>query len=133
MKLFSFFKSQPKPADPFENADIPSPSLLPCLGAIIGDTIGSVYEFDNIKTTKFPLFQEISRPTDDSVMTVAVADWLANTNRTEELLIETLVKCGQKYPYAGQRKCYSKNLRETKIFCTFALGNRHPMWMLFLG
>ena len=37
------------------------------LGAIIGDTIGSVYEFCNIKDTKFPLFSEHSGPTDDSV------------------------------------------------------------------
>ena len=32
---------------------------FPCLGALIGDTVGSVYEFDNIKTTDFqPLFDE---------------------------------------------------------------------------
>lgn len=44
------------------------------LGAIIGDTVGSVYEFSNIKTTKFPLFSPFSNFTDDSVMTFAVAD-----------------------------------------------------------
>ncbi len=43
------------------------------LGAIFGDTIGSVYEFCNIKDTKFPLFSEHSGPTDDSVMSIAVA------------------------------------------------------------
>ncbi|KWW41692.1 MAG: hypothetical protein F083_906 [bacterium F083] len=32
------------------------------LGAIIGDTIGSVYEFNNIKTTNFPLFTNESMP-----------------------------------------------------------------------
>ena len=102
MKLFSLlFKSQPKNANPFVKANTPSPGMLPCLGALVGDTVGSVYEFDNIKTTKFPLFDFQARPTDDSVMTIAVADWLANTDRTEELLIETLVKWGQKYPYAG--------------------------------
>ena len=46
------------------------------LGAIIGDTVGSIYEFDNIKTTDFPLFSERSEFTDDSIMSVAVADWL---------------------------------------------------------
>ena len=76
-------------------------AIYPCLGAIIVDTVGSVYDFDNIKTTTFPMFQELSRPTDDSVMTIAVADWLANTDRSEEYLVETLVKWGQKYPYAG--------------------------------
>ena len=46
------------------------------LGAIIGDTVGSVYEFNNIKTTDFPLFQRRSNYTDDSIMTMAVAEWL---------------------------------------------------------
>ena len=45
------------------------------LGAIIGDTVGSIYEFDNIKTTDSPLFSERSEFTDDSVMCFAVADW----------------------------------------------------------
>lgn len=29
--------------------------IYPCLGALVGDTIGSVYEINNIKTTQFPL------------------------------------------------------------------------------
>jgi len=46
------------------------------LGAIIGDIVGSPYEFtrNNIKTTDFPLFSKKSRFTDDTVMTVAVAE-----------------------------------------------------------
>lgn len=44
------------------------------LGAIIGDIVGSEYEFDNIKTTDFPLFVSDSNYTDDSVMSLAVAD-----------------------------------------------------------
>ena len=46
------------------------------IGAIAGDIVGSVYEFDNIKTTAFPLFTRKSNYTDDTIMTVAVADWL---------------------------------------------------------
>lgn len=46
------------------------------LGAIAGDIIGSVYEFSPIKYTDFPLFKESSRFTDDTIMTVANADWL---------------------------------------------------------
>ena len=45
------------------------------LGAIIGDIVGSCYEFNSIKTTEFELFQPNSRYTDDSVMTKAVAEW----------------------------------------------------------
>ncbi|HET6521279.1 MAG TPA: ADP-ribosylglycohydrolase family protein [Geminicoccaceae bacterium] len=46
------------------------------LGAIVGDVVGSVYEHRPIKTKEFPLLTRSSRFTDDSVCTVAVADWL---------------------------------------------------------
>jgi ADP-ribosylglycohydrolase len=46
------------------------------LGAVAGDIIGSVHEFRPVKTTDFPLFVEGSRFTDDTVLTVAVADCL---------------------------------------------------------
>lgn len=48
------------------------------LGAIAGDIIGSVYEGYAIKTTEFPLFRERSSYTDDSVLTIAVADAILN-------------------------------------------------------
>lgn len=44
------------------------------LGAIAGDIIGSIYEWNNIKTTEFPLFSDSSYFTDDSVLTIALAD-----------------------------------------------------------
>ena len=43
------------------------------LGAIIGDVVGSPYEFGSEKTKDFLLFQPSCRPTDDSVMTIAVS------------------------------------------------------------
>jgi ADP-ribosylglycohydrolase len=46
------------------------------LGAIAGDVIGSVHEFLGQKTKDFPLFVEESRFTDDSVLSIAVADCL---------------------------------------------------------
>jgi ADP-ribosylglycohydrolase len=46
------------------------------LGAIAGDIIGSVHEFQEQKTKDFPLFVEGSRFTDDTVLTIAVADCL---------------------------------------------------------
>ena len=48
------------------------------IGSIIGDIVGSVYEFDNIKTKEFPLFQSGQSYTDDSILTLATADWLMN-------------------------------------------------------
>ena len=77
------------------------------IGAILGDMIGSPYEFDRSpKTKEFPLFSRYSIFTDDSVMTVAVADALmSSTGKTDEeiraALIESMRKWGRKYPDAG--------------------------------
>ena len=69
------------------------------LGAIIGDTVGSVYEFNNIKIIDFPLFSKKSDYTDDSIMTMAVAEWLL-TDPTHGM--DTLEACfinfAKKYP-----------------------------------
>lgn len=48
------------------------------LGAIIGDIVGSIYEFDNIKTKDFEFFGKGATYTDDSILTIATADWLLN-------------------------------------------------------
>jgi ADP-ribosylglycohydrolase len=48
------------------------------LGAIAGDIVGSIYEFDNLRTKDFPLFTATSSFTDDTILTVAVADVLLN-------------------------------------------------------
>ena len=61
------------------------------LGAIIGDVVGSRFEFNNIKTKEFELVTEESEFTDDSVMTVAVADVLINGNpKNKDEIIDTL-------------------------------------------
>lgn len=54
------------------------------LGAIIGDTIGSVYEFNPVKHTNFELFSDKSGCTDDSVLTVAVAKAILTGTPYEE-------------------------------------------------
>ena len=46
------------------------------IGSVIGDIVGSIYEFDNIKTKDFQLFQPKMCYTDDSILTFATADWL---------------------------------------------------------
>ena len=70
------------------------------LGAIIGDIVGSVYEWNNIKTKDFPLFSEKAFFTDDTVMTVAVADALLNGG-TEGDFIDSIKKFGRLYPDSG--------------------------------
>jgi ADP-ribosylglycohydrolase len=65
------------------------------LGAIIGDIVGSCYEFNSIKTTEFELYNPRSRYTDDSVMTMAVAEWLLEDHHhTHHILEEKMVKYG---------------------------------------
>lgn len=46
------------------------------IGSIIGDIVGSIYEFNNIKTKDFPFFSERSEYTDDSILTLATAKWI---------------------------------------------------------
>lgn len=61
-------------------------------GAIIGDIVGSVYEFNNIKTKKFPLFSEKSIYTDDSVMAIAVAKSLMESLKQNHEAIFDILK-----------------------------------------
>ena len=70
------------------------------LGAIIGDIVGSVYEWNNIKTKDFPLFSEKCFFTDDTVMTIAVADALLNGGTADDF-IDSMKKYGRLYPNAG--------------------------------
>ncbi len=79
------------------------------LGAIIGDIIGSPYEFSSDKRKDFILFQPDCRPTDDSVLTVAVgcacveAD-CRNEYEFKRVLSEKLKEIGLLYPDAGYGK-----------------------------
>lgn len=71
------------------------------LGAIIGDIVGSIYEFDNIKTKDFELFDDKCFFTDDSVMSIAVAEALLDLTpeNNESEIREKLICCkkmGQK-------------------------------------
>ncbi len=70
------------------------------LGAIAGDIIGSVYEWNNIKTKDFPLFREDCFFTDDTVMTCAVAEAIMNGGREDDF-IDAFKKYGRMYPDAG--------------------------------
>ncbi len=75
-------------------------------GAILGDIIGSPYEFDRgDKTKDFPLFNEDSEFTDDSVMTIAVADAMLSgakdPERIKTLLVYSMKRWGRKIPDAG--------------------------------
>lgn len=66
------------------------------IGSIIGDIVGSVYEFtpNNIKSKEFELFSTRGDFTDDSILTVATADWLLHGGKVETYYS----KYGKEYP-----------------------------------
>ena len=67
------------------------------IGAIAGDIIGSAYEFHRTKHYDFQLFEVGSNYTDDTILTVAVADCLLHKKE----YAATFKEYGNKYPYAG--------------------------------
>lgn len=78
------------------------------IGGIIGDIVGSPYEFDsnNYKNEDFPLFSQFSHFTDDTVMTLAVGAGLAKSLGKDEksvknALIENMIELGEAFPNAG--------------------------------
>lgn len=96
------------------------------LGAIFGDIVGSVYERHNVKTTDFPLLSYYSRPTDDSIMTLAVAKALMETyeiwsgenggsaeseRAVAEAVSASMQLMGNRYPNAGYGGAFRRWLR----------------------
>ena len=76
------------------------------LGAIFGDIVGSVYEFNNTADLHFPLLIRYSRPTDDSIMTLAVARALMETwgqpdDAIRAALVREMRDFGARYPNGG--------------------------------
>ena len=85
------------------------------LGAIVGDVVGSRFEFNNHRSKDFELFDEACEPTDDSIMTLAIAQALMDAvdefqgsdldadfgKRLSELVVSRMQSIGQRYPYCG--------------------------------
>lgn len=81
------------------------------LGSIIGDIVGSIYEFHNRKEHNFePFIDEECCITDDSILTCAVAEWLLKDDeRGLQTLEDSIVRYGKRYPHPmggyGNRFC----------------------------
>ncbi len=71
------------------------------IGAIAGDIVGSTREHYRIKTKDFELFPLRSTFTDDTVMTLAIAQWLCEDSSSKEVLIRNLKYFGNSYINAG--------------------------------
>ena len=106
-------------------------------GAILGDIIGSPYEFDQgDKTTEFPLFSRRSSYTDDSVMTIAVAEALMDAMDAGEAADDDAVRArvatsmrawGRRYPHAGYGGMFRQWLRRPKMGPYNSWGNGSAM------
>ena len=104
------------------------------IGAIIGDIVGSIYEFENHKTEDiydFELFTEECFFTDDTVMTIAVAEALMEADPAEpeeiikEKLVRSIKKWGRKYPFAGYGRRFKRWLmsEETEPYHSYGNGS----------
>jgi len=74
-------------------------------GAIIGDVVGSRFEFHNHRSKEFELITNECEFTDDTILTVAIMDWAVNSEvRDSYSVVEYLQKWGRKYPssYGGR-------------------------------
>lgn len=91
------------------------------IGAIAGDIIGSIYERDSIKTKEFPLFGDSCRFTDDTVLTVAVAEHLISGTGYIDLFHQYY----HRYPKAGFGKAFRNwaQLRSRETYHSWGNGS----------
>lgn len=102
---------------------------LPIVGAICGDIIGSVYEWERIKTKKFPLFSDESRFTDDTVMTIAVAEAFVKDRDYQS----SMLRWGRKYPFCGYGGSFGEWLRSENPKPYDSYGNGSAMRVSPIG
>lgn len=83
-------------------------------GAILGDIVGRPYEFKRCRDIHFPLLSWRSRFSDDSVMTIAIAEALLKSGRDADIheiekeCVRSMLKWGRRYPFAGYGKRFIK-------------------------
>ncbi len=103
------------------------------LGAIIGDIVGSVYERHNIKTKNFVFFsaRHPCRPTDDSIMTLAIANAILNADNynisLEKEAVKQMQMLGAMYPHAGYGGKFRYWLRDSNPQPYNSYGNGAAM------
>ena len=103
------------------------------IGAILGDMIGAPYEFDRSpKTKEFPLFSRYTEFTDDSVMTIAVAEALMDTigksdDEIKAALVTSMQMWGRRYPNAGYGGMFYRWLRKKNPQPYGSFGNGSAM------
>lgn len=99
------------------------------IGAVIGDIIGSRFEFSKPPTRKVDRFTTTSTLTDDSVMTVAIADALLHGKD----YMESMLEWGGKYPKAGYGNRFKQLLKGKKGLPTDSIANGSGMRVSPIG
>lgn len=102
------------------------------LGAIIGDVIGSIYEHNNIKTKEFELINVNCRFTDDTILTLAVAQGLMKSNINNEESVksnvrDSIIEICTSYPNAGYGGRFRKWLQSQDHTSYNSYGNGSAM------
>lgn len=113
------------------------------LGAIAGDIIGSVFETENIKSTDFPLFSRFSRFTDDTVLTVAIADAVLHRDKHPIRFVDSfharktygtrLKLYGRRYPHVGYGQMFIRWLASDALRGYGSYGNGSAMRVSPIG
>lgn len=99
-------------------------------GAILGDIIGSPYEFDMGRKVKdFPLFSRISMFTDDTVMTVAVAESLMEVLKTKEYSVPLDADATLKLEADFKASLVNSMQRWGRLYPFAGYGNRFAVWI----
>lgn len=107
------------------------------IGAIVGDIVGSRFEFDNIKSKDFDFFHPDCCWTDDSVMTLAVGDALLEHREKgidlAEAAVRKMQEWGRRYPDAGYGGMFVDWLDEKNPKPYQSWGNGAAMRVSFCG
>ena len=98
-------------------------------GALVGDIIGSAFEFNNVKSKEFSFFNKTTRFTDDSVLTLAVSNYFLKFNKSlnRDELIKIVKETSLKYINAGYGPSFLKWLKSDSSSAYNSYGNGAAM------
>ena len=98
-------------------------------GALVGDIIGSAFEFNNVKSKEFSFFNKTTRFTDDSVLTLAISNYFLKFNKSlnRDELIKIFKETSLKYINAGYGPSFLKWLKSDSSSAYNSYGNGAAM------